>query len=145
MRPPARIVGLAWRIDPVWILCVFVVGLALHNFVMAQLWQAGLRGAGLELVSAWKELLLALGLAVVLLRRGSLRFRPLLLDWLALAYGACVVVYGLIPSTSSGAPRATAASPSPSGRTCFRSPATSSGAGSGSGRASAAGSTPSSW
>lgn len=97
MRPPARIVGLAWRLDPVWILCVFVVGLALHNLVMAQLWHAGLRGAGLELVSAWKELLLALGLAIVLLRRGSLRFRPLLLDWLALAYGACVVVYALIP------------------------------------------------
>lgn len=97
MRPPARIVGLAWSIRPVWILYAFVVGLALHNLVMAQLWQAGVRGAALEVVSSWKEALLALGLAIVVVRRGSLRFRPLTVDWLALAYGAVIVAYGILP------------------------------------------------
>ncbi len=82
---------------PVWILHVFVVGLALHNFVMAELWAAGLRGGALELVSAWKEALLALGLVLVVAERRTLRFHPRLVDWLALAYGAVVVVYGLLP------------------------------------------------
>jgi len=31
---------------------VFVVGLALHNFVMAELWDAGVRGTALDVVSA---------------------------------------------------------------------------------------------
>ncbi len=53
---------------PVWILHVFVVGLALHNFVMAELWRPALRGNALELVSAWKEALLALGLLLVCAR-----------------------------------------------------------------------------
>ncbi|HEY4348276.1 MAG TPA: O-antigen ligase family protein [Gaiellaceae bacterium] len=82
---------------PVWILHVFVVGLALHNFAMAELYAAGLRGTALDIVSAWKEALLALGLAIVLRQHGSLRFRPRPIDWLALAYGAFVVVYGVIP------------------------------------------------
>jgi hypothetical protein len=82
---------------PVWILHVFVVGLALHNFAMAELYAAGVRGSALDVVSAWKEVLLAVGLAIVLREHGSLRFRPALVDWLALAYGTFVVVYGLIP------------------------------------------------
>jgi hypothetical protein len=82
---------------PVWILYVFVVGLALHNLVMAQLWQAGLRGSALELVSAWKEALLALGLLLVVRARGRRPLRPTATDWLALAYGAVVVVYSLLP------------------------------------------------
>ncbi len=83
---------------PVWILYVFVVGLALHNFVMAELWAAGVRGTALDLVSAWKEALLALGIVLVLReRRWSLRFHPTLVDWLALAYGAVVLVWGVIP------------------------------------------------
>ena len=45
----------------VWILYVFVVGLALHNFVAAELYDVGLRGTALDVVSAWKEVLLALG------------------------------------------------------------------------------------
>jgi hypothetical protein len=80
----------------VWILYVFIVGLALHNFVAAELYGAGLRGAGLDVVSAWKEALLALGLLLVWLN-GGLRKRLALVDWLALGYGAVVVVYGLIP------------------------------------------------
>jgi hypothetical protein len=82
---------------PLWILHVLVVGLALHNFVMSQLWAAGIRGRTLELISVWKEALLALGLLLVLRQRGLARPHPVLLDWLALAYGALVVVYGLIP------------------------------------------------
>ena len=83
---------------PVWILYVFVVGLALHNFVMAELWAAGVRGTALDVVSAWKEVLLALGIVLVLReRRWSLRFHPTLVDWLAIAYGAVVLVWGVIP------------------------------------------------
>ena len=62
---------------PVWILHVFVVGLALHNFAMAELYAAGVRGNALDVVSAWKEVLLALGLLLVWRDRGwSLTFRP---------------------------------------------------------------------
>jgi len=86
------------RRRPVWILHVFVVGLAVHNFAMAELYAAGVRGAALDVVSAWKEALLALGLLLVWRGRGwSLRFRPEPVDWLALAFGATVVLYGLIP------------------------------------------------
>jgi hypothetical protein len=79
------------------VLHVLIVGLALHNFVMAELWAAGLRGRWLEVVSAWKEVLLLLALLLVLRARGSLRFSPVLPDWLALAFGAVVVVYAAIP------------------------------------------------
>jgi len=82
---------------PVWVLHVFVVGLALHNFVMAELWAAGVRGHSLEVISAWKEVLLVFALVLVLRAHGSLRFRPTPVDWLALAFGAVVVVYALIP------------------------------------------------
>jgi hypothetical protein len=82
---------------PVWILFVFVVGLALHNFAMAELYGAGVRGNALDVVSAWKEVLLAVGIVLVLVERGNLRFHPALVDWLALAYGATVLVYGVIP------------------------------------------------
>jgi len=82
---------------PVWILYVFVVGLALHNLVMSELWAAGLRGSALEVVSSWKDALLALGLVLVLRAHGSLRFHPSLVDWLALAYAGTLVAYGLLP------------------------------------------------
>ena len=82
----------------VWILHVFVVGLALHNFAMSELYAAGVRGNALDVVSAWKELLLALGLLLVWRDRGwSLRFRPALVDWLALGYGALVVLSAIVP------------------------------------------------
>jgi len=83
-----------------WLLSVFVVGLALHNLVMALLYGAGLRGAGLTAVEAWKDALLAGALAwfaVRALRRRELPFRPNAVDALGLAYAAVVVVYGLIP------------------------------------------------
>src|SRR5713101_5264074 len=57
---------------PVWALHVFVVGLALHNFVMAELWDAGLHGRSLEIVSAWMARLSA---ELVRLARTRLRRR----------------------------------------------------------------------
>jgi hypothetical protein len=81
--------------QPVWILQVLVVGLAFHNFVAAELYKAGLRGTALDVVSAWKEALLLVGLVVVY--RHGVPFRPMLVDWLALAFGAVVVIYALIP------------------------------------------------
>ena len=68
-RPPSRPVQ-----RPVWILHVFVVGLALHNVVMAELYAAGVRGTALDVVSAWKEALLVLGLVLVLRAHGRRPF-----------------------------------------------------------------------
>lgn len=77
-------------------LVVFVVGLALHNLVMAELWDAGVRGASLDVVAAWKDVLLAGALVVALLAAGK---PPSLLwaDRLALAYAALVLLYWLLP------------------------------------------------
>jgi hypothetical protein len=83
---------------PVWILHVFVVGLALHNFAMAELYGAGVRGAALQVVSAWKDTLLALGLLLVWRARGyPLRLRPAAIDWLALGYAALVCLGAVLP------------------------------------------------
>ena len=82
---------------PFWVLHVFVVGLALHNLVMAELWDAGLRGTGLTVVSAWKEGLLVLALVLVVRARGRLPFDRTATDWLALAFGALVVLYAVLP------------------------------------------------
>jgi hypothetical protein len=79
-------------------LVVFVVGLALHNLVMAELWDAGLRGASLDVVAAWKDLLLAVALAVAILQARSLPVR-LWADRLALVYAALVVLYWLLPQS----------------------------------------------
>ncbi len=88
-----------------WVLVALVVGLALHNLVMALLYGAGLRGAGLTVVEAWKEALLAGALgwyAVRAARRRELPFRPNAVDALALAYAAVVVCYALIPQDALG-------------------------------------------
>src|SRR2546421_7115480 len=55
---------LVWR-RPVVALYLFVVGLALHNAVMAALYAAGVRGTTLTAITAWKEILLAVALARV--------------------------------------------------------------------------------
>jgi hypothetical protein len=91
--------GLVWR-RPTVALFLFVVGLAVHNAVMAALWSAGLRGAALTAVTAWKEILLAValvrvGLEALVARRLPFRFG--VVDALALAFGALVVVYALVP------------------------------------------------
>ena len=46
---------------------MLIVGLALHNLVLAQLWHAGLRGGALSAVAAWKDVLLVGALAAVAL------------------------------------------------------------------------------
>lgn len=78
---------------------VLIVGLALHNVVMALLWRAGVRGTELTILAAWKDVLLLI--ALVLVARGvpwPLRAT----DWLALAFGACVVLYGVLPQSWLG-------------------------------------------
>jgi hypothetical protein len=88
---------------PVWALYVLVVGLALHNVVMAMLWRAGVRGGALTLISAWKEALLVIALALVVAGRRALPFSPSFVpDVLALVFAAFVVVYALIPQSVLG-------------------------------------------
>jgi hypothetical protein len=85
---------------PVWALYALVVGLALHNFVMAMLWRAGVRGGALTAISAWKEVLLLVALALVIAERRALPFSlSFVPDVLALAFAAVVVVYALIPQS----------------------------------------------
>jgi O-Antigen ligase len=78
---------------PVWSLHVLIVGLALHNLVMALLWRAGVRGGALTAISAWKDVLLLAALALVLPRIRRLTGT----DWLGFAFGALIVCYGLLP------------------------------------------------
>jgi hypothetical protein len=91
-----------WR-RPVVALYVFIVGLAAHNIVMALLWGAGVRGSSLELISAWKEILLAVAVARVAfdaVRARRLPVRPGLVDVLALAFAALVLLYAVIPQSA---------------------------------------------
>src|SRR5579862_7132175 len=72
---------------------------------MAALYVAGVRGSTLTAIAAWKEILLVVALARVIRdvwERRALPFRPMLVDWLALAYGLLVVVYALIPQSALG-------------------------------------------
>lgn len=80
-----------------WIaLLALTVGLALHNLVMALLWDAGVRDTALDVIAAWKDILLVAALAVALV--GARRL-PLdhWADRLAFAYGAVAVLYWLLP------------------------------------------------
>ena len=89
------------RRRPVWALHVLIVGLALHNLVVSQLWRAGLRGTPLTVVSAWKDVLLLVALALVVhARRRALLTSPV--DWLALAFAGLVILYGLLPQSWLG-------------------------------------------
>jgi hypothetical protein len=93
-----------WR-RPVLALYAFVVGLAAHNAVMAALYGAGVRGGALTAIQAWKEILLAVGLARVVWEawnRRRLPFRPGAADWLALAFAALVAAYALVPQSALG-------------------------------------------
>lgn len=104
----AVVVGAAgaavWR-RPLAALYLFVVGLALHNLVMSLLWGAGVRGASLELVAAWKEILLAVAVARVAadaVRGRRLPFQPGPLDGLALTFAALVLLYAVLPQGPLG-------------------------------------------
>ena len=93
-----------WR-RPVIALYVFIVGLALHNAVMDALYGAGIRGHALTVVQAWKDVLLLVALASVgfaAIRARRMLFRPLVVDALALAFAAIVVLYALIPQGPLG-------------------------------------------
>lgn len=90
------------RVRPVWALYALIVGLALHNFVMSQLWRAGVRGSALTVVAAWKDVLLLLALAFVIWTRRGLPFKAAPADWLGLAFGAVVVLYGVLPQSLLG-------------------------------------------
>jgi O-Antigen ligase len=82
---------------------VLIVGLALHNIAMALLWRAGVRGVPLTLLAAWKDVLLVAALAAVVAAQRRLPFRrDSAVDLLALAFGALVVCYGLIPQSWLG-------------------------------------------
>jgi hypothetical protein len=88
---------------PIVALYVFVLGLPLHNIVMSLLYGGGVRGHALDAIQAWKEIVLAAALvsvALAALRAGRLPFRPMLVDWLALAYAVVVVLYALIPQSA---------------------------------------------
>ena len=82
---------------PRYALYAFIVGLPLHNLAMATLWELGVRDLALDVVSAWKEVLLAAALAVVVWRRRGLPFEATPADWLALVFAAFVVLYTLLP------------------------------------------------
>jgi hypothetical protein len=88
-----------WR-RPVVALYLWIVGVALHNSVGAALYGAGVRGAALTAIQAWKEILLAIGLGRVVFdieATRALPFRPRVVDWLAVAYGVLVCIYAVIP------------------------------------------------
>jgi O-Antigen ligase len=88
---------------PIVALYVFVLGLPLHNIVMSLLYGGGVRGHALDAIQAWKEVVLAAALvsvAFAALRARRLPFRPMLVDWLALAYAAVVVLYAILPQSA---------------------------------------------
>jgi O-antigen ligase/polysaccharide polymerase Wzy-like membrane protein len=84
---------------PVWALHVLIVGLALHNLVMSQLYRAGFRGTSLTVISAWKDVLLLGALAAVVLARRAEPTRLSPVDWLALGFAGLVILYGLLPQS----------------------------------------------
>src|SRR5581483_1130710 len=93
--------GMTWR-RPTWALHVLIVGLALHNLVMAMLWRAGVRGGALTVIAAWKDVLLLVALGLVVSARRGLPFKATPADWLALLFGAFVVLYGVLPQSWLG-------------------------------------------
>jgi hypothetical protein len=88
---------MTWR-RPTWALHALIVGLAIHNLAMALLWRAGIRGGPLTVIAAWKDVLLLVALALVVVSwRGAPFGTPA--DWLAVAFAAFVVVYGVLPQS----------------------------------------------
>ena len=66
-------------------LVAFILVLPFHNLVMAELWDAGVRGFALDVVSAWKEVLLAAAIALLVWRRRGVPFTMTTVDWLAIS------------------------------------------------------------
>src|SRR5262245_58576345 len=72
---------------------------------MALLYGAGVRGGALDAIQAWKEILLAVAVARVVYdaaRARAIPFRPGLVDGLALAFAAVVVLYAVLPQEALG-------------------------------------------
>ncbi len=93
---------LVWR-RPVAALYAWLIGLAAHNAVMAALYGAGVRGGALTALQAWKEILLGVALARVLVdavRARRLAFEIRAVDVLAAAFGVLVCVYAVLPQSS---------------------------------------------
>jgi hypothetical protein len=93
---------LVWR-RPVVALYLWIVGLAAHNAVMAALYGAGIRGSALTVIQAWKEILLAVAFVSVGTHAGRARrlpFRPGPADALAVAFGALVCLYAVLPQSA---------------------------------------------
>jgi hypothetical protein len=91
--------SIVWR-RPVLALYAWIVGLAVHNAVMAALYGAGVRGSSLTAIQAWKEILLAVALARLTLdavHARRLPFRLHVADVLALAFALIVCVYAVLP------------------------------------------------
>ena len=99
-RPDARRDDVTTRL-PRLALAALLVGLAFHNLAMALLWQAGVRDLALDVVAAWKEALLLAALVAALAASGAIP-RLRWADRFALAYGALVVVYWLLPQAWLG-------------------------------------------
>jgi hypothetical protein len=90
---------LVWR-RPIFALYAWIVGLAAHNALMAALYGAGVRGGALTAIQAWKEILLGVALARVVLevlrtRRLAFRVRPA--DVVAVGFAVVVCVYAVLP------------------------------------------------
>jgi hypothetical protein len=86
-------------------LYLFVLALPLHNIVMSLLYGGGVRGASLDAIQAWKEVLLAaalLSVGVRALAARTLPFRFGLVDGLALVFAGFVVLYAVIPQSALG-------------------------------------------
>src|SRR5262249_56619888 len=62
----------------------------------------GVRGTALTIVSGWKDVLLVVALALVVYARRGLPFKVAAADWLALVFGALVVLYGVLPQSWLG-------------------------------------------
>ena len=115
-RPHARRDHMSERLPRI-ALAVLIVGLAAHNLVMAELWDAGIRGASLDVVAAWKDVLLAAALAVALLAARSVPLQ-LWADRLALAYaGVRAALLAPAAELARRRRRRIAASSSPRGTT----------------------------
>jgi len=79
-------------------LVTLVVGLALHNTAMAQLWELGVRGGLLDVFAAWKEVLLLVALVAI---AWHVRRLPAVTaaDAFAVAYTVIVLAYWLAPQS----------------------------------------------
>jgi O-Antigen ligase len=77
---------------------LLAVGLVFHNLAMSLLFGAGLEGAALDVVAAWKDVLLLVALGIAFVGSRSVPHR-LWADRLALAYTAIVLLYWLVPQS----------------------------------------------